>query len=408
MWEDFTTPVSQARSGLLFRDWLAQYVLVSSYERKAREYVGIAEVIDSRVSALRTTPQSPPHHAEGPFVMDGVHRALAGLLAIQEGASLLTIEEFLRERHVREEIEELDLVIHEHAASLIVYLLVHDLGKASTLCFDASAGSLGEAEGFAQHKYRARREATAAERLLYGKLFKSYHALHTTEPIERVCAGFFDAYEIHAHYPEHEKESVAMFVESFDRLCDHFRLRERERDLVRFAVREHIRTSLSIATQDGARAYELLLTRAHKAGFDADDAVDFLLAAVFLDQCVGSLPYSHGVFEPSVSLVLGFLKAEEEVAPHRRLARRARKEEQKERALRYALKEAGLDGTALFSLLQTPFGPERGRLASSVREAVLSGTFQIDHPTHTHEIEKRLKKAHALFTQGARNENIGA
>jgi hypothetical protein len=232
---------------------------------------------------------------------------------------------------------------------------------------------------------------------LYGKLFKAHQARYGSADSNKLTTSFYDKYEIHAHYPGHAKKALAIGMEAFEALADQFRLRPRERDLVLFAVRNHMQVINSFGKGDDIRAYELLLSRAHKAGFDADDAIDFLLAALFLDVCVGSLPYVDGEFQPNVDIVLQVLRAEEHIAPHRRAQRRFVQEERKKKMLNFALKEAGLDGKALFALLQTPFGPERGRIASEVRNYVLEPHLSVTIPSHTREIEKRVKKARSLF-----------
>ena len=399
MWDSLSSPSSvKPKPTIPFADWLDQYVLNDVYLRKGRELLGVAEVVHPIFSKLATTIQTPPHHSEGPFVKDGIVRALAGLYAIADGANGESIEELIREKHLEQEVRDLFETIHEHVASLSVYLLCHDLGKIETLVLDAPLGSRGEVEGFYQHAYRLKRQATEEERRLYGKLFKAYQAQHAAQTLVQQTAGFFDLYEIHAHYPEHEKAAIALLPDFFDPLCDHFRLQPRERSLVRFAIREHMRLMVSLSSGDAVRAYELLLTRAHRDGLDGDDAMDFLLAASFLDGCVGSLPYKEGEWKPSVHLIYKAFSAEEQVAPHRRAKRREREGERKEKALRFALKEAGLDGVALFDLLQTPFGRERGVIAHEIRTFVLHPELPITFPTHKEEIARRIGKARALLT----------
>jgi len=185
-------------------------------------------------------------------------------------------------------------------------------------------------------------------------------------------------------------------------LADQFRLRPRERDLVLFAVTNHMQVIASFGKGDDLHAYELLLSRAHKAGLDADDAVDFILAAIFLDVSVGSLPYVHGEFLPNVDIIMQILRAEELIAPHRREQRRLVQEGRKKKSLNFALKEAGLDGKALFALLQTPFGPERGKISHEIRNYILEPHLPVTISTHTREIEKRVGKARAIFDSGGR------
>lgn len=395
MWEKL--PVQKKVSTSFFSDWLDQYVLVDFYGKKSIRIFKDAEKISSIFSKLRVIPQTPPYHSEGPFASDGILRAISGLYAVLDGARLLSIESFIRERHFNEEIRAIEDTMREQIASLTVYLLMHDLGKVSTLVLDAPAGSRGEIEGFSQHGYRSSSAASVEELLLFGKLYKSFSISKQHYEKRSLVAGFYDKYEIHAHYPDHAKLSIDSNEEVFESISDHFRLPERDRELIKFSVRNHMYVISAFGSGPNFNAYKLLVSRAHKAGFDADDALDFIMAATFLDVCVGSLTYRLGEFISSVEIILNILRSEEHVSPHRREERRKKRTISDEKFLRYVLNESELDGDSLFKLLQTPFGPERGKIVAEIRSLVMDVSIETKFTNHSHELERRVKKARELF-----------
>ena len=381
-----------------FTDWLDRYVQVGVFVEEAQKQFRANTRYVSILRDLEVTPQSPPYHAEGPFVSDGVIRALAGLLAVLDEASLLCIEELVRERHLLEEIRDLERIIKEHAASLSVYIFMHDIAKPRTLVLDTPKGSRGEAEGFSVHDANKNRVSSPRERELYSKLFRAHEARQSLDKKFSV-ASFFDTYEIHAHYPNHGKKGLEVAGAHFDMLSDQFRLRPRERELVAFAILNHMEAIERFGKKDNKIAFEKLISKSHKAGLDANNVFDFMLAAVFFDACVGSLPYIEGRFEPSVELVLRMLRAQDDFAPSRRVARRKRIEEQEELFLRDVLRRTGLDGDSVFALVQMPFGSKRGKVLQAIRFAVTHPRRDVKLPIASHELMVRIEKARKLFDE---------
>ncbi|MCR4312071.1 MAG: hypothetical protein NUV56_02190, partial [Candidatus Uhrbacteria bacterium] len=147
---EFVPSSSHAVRRVLLADWLER-VLDADMRRRAH---GVFEGAIAQIPELvryRITPQTPPHHAEGPNIASHVERMLACILAIEEGAKLTEVEEFTRDPADRLASAEIEEAIREHAAFFKVYALVHDIAKPDLVSFSAPESSRGAVEGFFQH-----------------------------------------------------------------------------------------------------------------------------------------------------------------------------------------------------------------------------------------------------------------
>ncbi|MFH1711666.1 MAG: hypothetical protein ABH846_00310 [Patescibacteria group bacterium] len=399
MWE--TIPKKQiVRETSFFLDWLAKRVLIESNLRKSKETLLEAQRLAPEHKSLETTPQGAPWHAEGAVVARHVERILAGLFAIVDGESLLDIEEFSRHKNLHHEIEELEQIIREHAATLQAFALLHDLGKAVTVSFEAPTDSKGAAEGFFQNKYRRSEQATETERHTYLKLVKAMQVKNPDLNEEEVMAKFYDEYEIIAHFYRHAPISAGQqFAEAREKICDKLRLSARERRLLEFTIRHHIEVIHAFAKRPEPSKFRTYTAKANKAGFDADDALDFMLAALFLDTAVGSLRYEEGIFDVDLRPTVNFLLSEEMLLPQRREQRRSKIELQKTRAFKQMLNDSGLEPEEVFKVLGTPFTAERGKIMQEIYQLIVDPDQPIDFGAQTDYLLPKINKARSAFDE---------
>lgn len=395
MLEEKQIPILTRRETQYFLSWIEAQLLQESYTQKADHLLRTAAAMHTHFAQLLKTPQSPPHHAEGLVVADGIRRALAGLFAINDGKQLVHIEEFAREKHLYAEIHELQTILHEHVQTLALILLVHDIGKWQTFTFSSPKGSKGEREGFFTHKYRGEKNRQE-DAQHYMKLYRAWEASHPNITQAECLAHFYDEYEIQVHYPDHADISAGIEQDILDALGEQLRVPARDIALARFIVREHM-SFIEGDDKEDVERLELVTARAHKAGFDAEQATDMLLATVFLDGCIGSLQYEHGQFSANIALVLRMMRAEEQVAPHRRKQRREKMEMLRRATFKQILKKHGLDAESIFALLNIPFGPERGVIMHNIQDCVRYPSVELQVSSHKHELQARIDKARADF-----------
>ncbi|MCH8049271.1 hypothetical protein IH979_00995 [Patescibacteria group bacterium] len=385
---------------VFFIDWLASKVLIESNLQKAAEVLRKAQKAVPELKAYETTPQGAPWHTEGAVVARHVERILAGLFAMVEGEQLLEIEEVARHKHLRREVQELQETIKEHAATLEAFALLHDIGKTVTVSFEAPQESKGAVEGFVQHRHRLHEQASETERQTYIKLVKAFHAQRPELREEELMARFFDEYEILTHFYEHASIGAGeRFENAQDKICNMYRLSEKDRALLKFTIRYHLDVIQFFTNEPDVSKFLLLTARANKAGFDIDAALDFILAALFIDTAIGSLRYHEGVFEVDLRPTINFLLSEEMAAPERRRRRWFKLAQEKKSAFKALLAESDLAPEMIFMLMNIPDGPERGEVMQKVYELVQDQTLSIDFGAHTSEMAARINRARAAFDQ---------
>ena len=181
-----------------FLNWLEDRVLTAEASKRAEQLFEYLVTQASPLGRLKTTPQTPPYHAEGDFVADHVKRIFMGLDAFTRGESLAGVEEFVRERDYLLEFHALEEVIKAQGPFLTAYAVCHDLAKTDTVSFEALVGSKGEAEGF-----MSRTElATEPVKTRYDKLRRAHEASASLQ-------SFYDAYGIVVHYAEHARHGAS-------------------------------------------------------------------------------------------------------------------------------------------------------------------------------------------------------
>ncbi|MBU1126681.1 hypothetical protein KJ758_03660 [Patescibacteria group bacterium] len=400
MWEEVTHVVEDKKETQFFIDWVNLAALTPKYKQQAEDlFLQVANRVPE-LATCRTTPQSAPWHVEGPTVSDGIIRMLATIFAIVDGAGLLHIEEFVRHKDLEHEIRELEETIRERAATLQAYACVHDIAKASTASFSAPAGSKGEQEGFSKHRYRLSDEATEKEKALYLKLLKAFHSSHQDLSVPELMAAFYDQYEISVHYLGHAKKGAgADFFEARENVADFFRLPEDDRVLLTFMTRYHMDVLDFFTKGTNEQKFELMTSRANKAGLDGDDALDAMLAATFLDSTVGSLAYKDGTFFIKTEAIFNWLYSEQRAIPLRRARRIEEANRREKKKLMQILEKSALSPEEVFTMLNVTFGPERGQVMEEIYALVRDRGRKIDFGDKTPLIAGRIGEARKLFDQ---------
>ncbi len=397
MWDEPEVKTKEQKQRSFFIDW-TQRIASEERMRRAEEALVRAEENVPEIRLYRTTPQSPPWHSEGPFVADHVKRILVGLFAITDGEDLLDVEELARNKHHRAELTEMQETIREHAGTLEAFALVHDIAKPTTLSFDAPSGSRGEAEGYRQIDRRDVSVASDRDRATYRKLLEAMAAQKPHLSRSELAAQFFDKYEIATHYYGHDRLGASdQFLAAREAVSDRYRIPDRDRALLTWMIRNHIDALAFFKGGANPEKFNLLLARADKQGLDADDALDLLLAAAFLDTAIGGVVYREGRFSVDLDVMWNFLGSEELAAEGRRGKRRERELLQKRKACRAMLQEVGLGAEEVFTLLDIPFGPERGEVIKKIKAALQDQGAAFDFPQRQDEVRARITEAQRRF-----------
>ncbi len=384
----------------VFLRWLDEDVLTAERQNQAREALVEAQKLAPELQKLDHCPQSAPWHCEGIFVRFHVERILGGLFAVLDGQSLLAIDELVGERYWREEIIKLEETIRANAATLQAFALLHDIAKPTLIAFDAASNSKGAMEGFAQHKRRLSVTASAAEQALYLKLYRAFELSHSDLAGGELLAEFFKTYGIETHYFGHARAALRPeFRSARTAIEQHLKLEPRDGEMLAFAMENHIDVLEFFKTGPDVAKFELLIARATKAKLDANEAMDVLLACVFLDSAVGSLSQQYGRFAVDLTAIFNFWRSEELAAPARRAKRREEVRLAQKREFKNLLKAAGLSSDEVFKILKVPFGRGRKEIVEALEELVKDPSLSVPNNLQNKELQKRLTKAQRLFDE---------
>lgn len=370
-----------------FLDWLQERVLTKDNVGRAEKLFSQLEKTASPLGRLKTTPQTPPYHAEGDFVADHVKRIFAGLGALERGASLATVEEFARERDYVLEFHALEGLLHSQADFLVAYAACHDLAKADVLSFEALAGSRGEAEGFASRTQRA----TEPEKIRYDKLRRA-HALSGDKQ------SFHDTFGIIVHYPEHARSGASdEYASTREAVLSALHIPLSKAKLLTELIRCHMDVIVTFAKGPDPLKYKALAAIADRAGINTTLFLDLLPATTFLDAVLGSLVYVNGAYTADVHILLNLFRSEREAMPERHAARVEAVRRGRKTALRETLKEAQIDADTVFDLLKVPYGPVRGEVMARVHDLIRDPDRKADFGQLTNELRRRARTAQRLL-----------
>lgn len=405
-----------------FENWILESVILrvmwrewSTNQRKNSEF--LAEAVErvsstlpspltplpkgeGKVCSIQNCPQSADTHAEGPVVEDHLRLMQRVLEAVIQGdLHLGDIEEFRRLKNFTGEFDEIEETIKEKAASLEVFILSHDWGKPETICFSAHEGSEGAGKGFhdslaevltRDNKNRNQKiERYNQEFQKFSKVFKNKKEAH---------AAFLSSHQISISYHGYA-QAVAhpKFREKLTELGNQYRLTIEETEDVFHLIILHEKTVTSFSFNPSLAAHNHLVKYAAKYGRDADDFLDLLLAAVFLEICATPRFKAHGIFFDTAT-VTNFLISEHESLPNKRQSRLKKRQEKKLKSEREKFRVAKLDGNDLMKLFNMKPCREFGKLLAEAQTfAKNQGALPNDIPEEAkEELFKRVEKFRKL------------
>ncbi|MBU4315107.1 hypothetical protein KJ673_01750 [Patescibacteria group bacterium] len=360
-----------------FLQWMDRFVMTDEFIRQARDTMYEFEAQVSQISQIHRTPQSPKHHGEGPVMTYHLERMLCALYAICAGkADLLQIDEFAREKHLKNEIIELQEILCENAATIKAFIFIHDIAKYDCITFDAPLGSRGAREGFATPQKLPTKHLID----LYLKLLRAFEVGHSSLTQSELSVAFGAEYQIKVSYKGHDKMAISSDYQGFrEQIADLCRLTSRDREMVYLLVKEHIHEISFFARRPDSARYKILVALAQKAGLDGDDVLDCQLASLFLDAVVGSIACEDGKMRADINVVLNMLKSEELAVVERKQNRVKKIEGLEKKAFKTMLAGVGLGADDIFEVLKTPIGPNRAKILKEVEDAVRSPEIVVEN-----------------------------
>ncbi len=353
----FSKPLTTPPDRKFLLDWIEQDVLLSKAGVRARNVV--AELVGKipEVKKLVETPQTSPHHAEGPTVEAHLVRILSVLFAVTgsitpwspsvgEGprgspvgatpeGGLLDIEEFVREKILFAEWKSLFSTITQNEKFLSAYAFAHDLGKAE-------------------------------------------------------CVKIDDAGRV--HYLGHDRAGASSsYAYAREAILKYFGLPSSSAKLLTELIRLHMDIITTFQSSANIAEFRAFVALAGRAGLNKELFLDLAPACLFLDAVAGSLEEVDGRRFHDMTPLINWHRAEREAMPERHEAREAGEKKASKMAVKKAYADANLSPEEVFELLGTPIGPVRGEVMKKIDELVKNHEAKIDFGEQTEEIRKRAK-----------------
>ena len=344
----------------------------------ARTEIDTIAVSIPEIARYKTTPQTPPSHAEGPMVIDHVVRIFALVDAIVSGTSIRGCTDLPNDNVIDFALNDAEAAIRESPAVFKAYALMHDIAKPDRLLLIAAPGTAGEKEGFVASSRRASEFTTPSELMRFDKLRRAGLA-------DNIEATFGDADKA-IIAPQYESVRAAIvkacglevaYTKFIAELC------WSHRDLEDF-----------FATPGNETAFLTFPARAGKAGINVERFLDALLAVALIDLDIGRI----GPIGP-ISVFHKLTTAEHHSMPERHTAREARHVHQKKLRVKEILAEHQLDPNQVFPMLGTPLGPERGTVMHAIYAVIRGESDSSSFGVHAGAIEERCLKARAALEQ---------
>jgi hypothetical protein len=338
------------------------------------------------------TPQDIRFHAEGPFVRDHLRLILMSLYAIQDGTLRLTeIEELRRLKAYGYEIEELNNIFKENFAWFEAFALCHDAAKWASVVFVSPEKSRGAELGFnSKLTYEPDVDLTERARLRtqYLDLYKTFETQHPNESPREIQSLFYLTYEIEVKYPHHDQMiHTPVYHALFERFVIAHQLTDIHASMLEDIVCHHLSFKKFSKTQTSNMSPYVHIAQAK--GYDADDFIDFIQGAIFLDFVCGSQRLSAHGYWHEIEMLVNAFKAEHDVDPMQRAEKIHTKEEQEHKDRNLLFKDVGLDGISIMDLLKMEPGPAFGRVLKQLQYAVVG---QASMPKFGKKVDEELSR----------------
>ncbi len=346
----------------------------------ARAAVEAACLAIPAFARLKTTPQTPPEHGEGPFVTDHLVRMFVVIDAIEHGTSFSQCEDIDTDPVVRLVLVDAEYAIRSSPDVFRAFTLMHNIAKPDRLLLVAEPGTAGEREGFVRSAKRSEPYSTAPELARFDKLRRAGLA-------DGIVATFDDA----------DRAVIApQYAEAREAIVKHCGL---ENAFVKFVAElcwSHEDVARFFDEPGNESAFATFPARAGKAGLNVEKYLDALLGIALVCHDIGRI----GPIRPIGLKTLHELAlAEYAVMPERHAAREARLRHAQKLRVKAILAEAGLDPDELFKQLGIGHGPERGEVMHRVYAVIRGETDAASFGAHATSIEARSRHAAELLAK---------
>lgn len=363
---------------------LIDEMVTASRIQDARDrFSAIAQRIPA-IAALSTTPQTAPRHCEGPFVSDHIIRMFAAIDAISGGESMRDCEDIVHDAILSLALLDAEETIRDFPDVFRAFAVMHNIAKPDRLLLVAEPQSAGEKEGFLPSRRRANEYTTSSELHRYDKLRRAHGG---------DGASWFAAFGIVAEYDDADRAVIApQYAQERSAIVEYFGLERAYEKFIAELCWSHDDVEEFFVMPGNESEWSVFAARAGKAGLNVEKFLDALLAIALIDHDIGRVGLLQSL---PLQTFRAFALAEHAAMPERFAAREARQAHARKLRIKSILGDSGLAPEAIFALLKTPIGPERGVIMEHVYEVIRGeskGEIFGNHADHIYKCAARAQK----------------
>lgn len=338
--------------------WAKLVMSGNGREQRAKEECDWAkEAVPSLEKAYKTI-QSPKEHLEGPTLESHVLQMLEVLLYINDGRSLLEIEELHGKKEIHADIKLIESIIREHIGTFIVFALLHDVGKLGEVFVEEVKRPSKLTAPFEICK-KEKRATGEKEQEMYRKLYKAVEAEMKSGEVEDIMRELYRKHGIELESGKHGKILTGQNAESeFMPLLDRHRITPRDQQYIEFLTCHH-ELFEKYKEGRGEIIFKKLEAGAEQFGIDEDDARDLLMAAYAVNNVLGRKVLAGEYISVPIERLMSILKEETLYYHHVKERKQKWLQSQERRRVKQGLDEVGTSIEEICQKMQIPFSSER-------------------------------------------------
>lgn len=366
------------REDLSLENWISRSVL--EFDSEISEIISSVRDFDTRLASK--TPCLDESHLIRVNILEITKAQIGSLLSLEKSDGLENIKILKERKEYRAHARVLRETIAENIATLTASIFMRASEHISCVQFQSDK-PLGQALGLFNHNYKLNECATGSDLDLYHKALRASEIESANSQGE---AHFLNKYGIKPIFPNLGNSVSVSEFRSKEGLFDDLRLSERDKQILRFTLREFNRLE-EMTIERGVEFIERFEKKATKSGLDAMDALDLFGAIIFTLHTLSLSGVSDAErFEPLFTLWRSLDLYSDEIRNYRhRITGQLDRRKNKELISRHLLPV-----NELMEILQLPHDETRGYF-SQMMNGFINGTITADQIIHEFPAMKKFE-----------------
>lgn len=256
-----------------FNDYISSSVL--EHEKDVEETIeNLASFTEKKAAE---TPCLDHLHLERVNALEVLQAQLSVIFALERTDGLEGVGILKEKKEYQNHARILRETIAENIATLVAAVLIHAEEMISCVQFQSDKPA-GQALGLFEHGYKLNECADSGELILYNKALRAIEAMGGDKLT--VSKNFLEKYGVTPVFPNLGSTVKITAFNAKEELFNKLRLSEREKQLLRFTLKEFDRLE-ELTPERSLEFIDRFEKKSTKSGLDAMDALDMFAAIIF-------------------------------------------------------------------------------------------------------------------------------